>query len=1820
MRWSKRSTRDLSMAKEEKRIEKAALPPETAENVEGRVQPKQRSPRKEFREIKDLLEKSLPFYRDALARAEEEQKNRDKEEAQRLFERIEEEHKKAVERDCGLETDLSFLEELKDIAERLSRAAGLERSVSVVAFASDEINAYVYTQTDRGVEMDDEDESAASIYGGDSIKSQYVFLSTGLVRALAEYQHSRGGTVSQDNIAFVLAHEIRHLQQQRSSEITLTSRRKEEYDADIGALEIMGKAGFNPREALESMEFLVSLSKESSPYSLTHPASKSRLIEISKRIADPDIPMHGIGKEPTALSHQPKTESITHALIAEITQHPSPEDMLECLLEQTDTLGDVCRTLPVAAEAMRYSIFDRLADDPRLRSIYVKYLYSIGKRVFEDRQREQQEKQALRAERDALELKQNRSPGEERRLAELRSTVEAKPSDYAFHHAVQGFVDETHDRWGEAWRAVSPDRWTQTIDEDSEADLAAIADRTDLQATGKRGSTTLALWDLPPIDWVSVEQEWEQGAIADTDSARLIELGMEVRRKNHGEHASRMATEEERKKAAHDFAITILDARTSYDQDPKIKGMRTGIEGRVQNEIVGALQPFLERARSLLEGYVSTELAPDVREKVVQYGMCYLFPYAGLKYPEYSYYPNPSEGEEQRAVAEAVLGILPEIYIRTSAVNPLVGHYRPAPVYSVVGSLPDAARDSMLSQMVQATRDRLACMYPDERESLEHLDQYARDPESKKFVNDPLETYRSARAQGVPDDESRRLRQELLNKANVFIWGDEKVFLTFVLCAYGVRDIGEGGVLESAQTLKRAELEALMSALMEDGVAVHVLSRAAGDLLKYNLVSHDDGPSRLYLEALVHSFNMAESNSFKEQQLFSSMVDAEELLHMESATLLSMAPVFGIAIPIDQIRERVEHNTITHAQLNRYIVQCVERREAKQDDTSKDGAVNPRYIGSLMDIAITRLMEECGIPGSNRIGGLEYDPDLKDALSDGVSLQQIITGLPPSEFRNSLLYEHWKRQGCDSNQFERISKHLKKESWSGSNMLSPALQIGHGVAYAQGVPDQAEHFEQRYYQMKRAGTLENGFDLYQFEESGGYTGIMAAAFRANPDLLICPTYSCAENLAVIGERLEKGEFRDYLLVSALKADYFSHTQQAHAIHQSKGVEQMFESDLATMVSEMPALFLDVTGGEIGGDIPPIYRAALIGNIREILPLIESQSLRIALGRLAFELSKDTADTQQSMTSEDEYGLILELFPKPCAARDEYLKSYLLSHSLPLESIREAHVLLSSEHIRGGSSKDEGGFFAKELIRTEAFRLHPERRSQFLLWLMGIIEDPPRELRIAGGMFGVHYDQMREDFSRLTAAEKKEFLSPLLLYENGIFQPETPEGEENMRSFIATLYDNRLALGTEYDPVLKDVISVAIETSLPERRSSLFMSLLSALEDTGGDPLSFDTLLPLLFENAGIFGTKVAQVLSQRDTMPLGTRGEPMSDAMRENLAKSKENAEPFNVIGVVYTLDDCNRSGRVARIDRLLGSASLKQGHLATTREGVSQIEKVRRPAVEKYIDHDIKVLQAICDVLRKHGYRVPTYFVEYISSIVKDEADFSLEVRNQQVLSQSLPSQSRGWNVHVPEVYFVSKDLIEEEVAPGDSIHKLKKENPVLYAEISRITGIELLKGLFQRGIFHADLHDGNIYADVEKKQITFIDAGAVGEVSRAELPVLRKLFKAIVSKDSRAASEYILRLSEKNAPGEQGDQARTILERTLAANVELIFKKNLPLQEIVSHISFEILDYAMPNKSLRYFLKSVMTGAHHLERLKQLSLRDLIEVGPVLASVVFA
>lgn len=293
-------------------------------------------------------------------------------------------------------------------------------------------------------------------------------------------------------------------------------------------------------------------------------------------------------------------------------------------------------------------------------------------------------------------------------------------------------------------------------------------------------------------------------------------------------------------------------------------------------------------------------------------------------------------------------------------------------------------------------------------------------------------------------------------------------------------------------------------------------------------------------------------------------------------------------------------------------------------------------------------------------------------------------------------------------------------------------------------------------------------------------------------------------------------------------------------------------------------------------------------------------------------------------------------------------------------------------------------------------------------------------------------------------------------------------------------------------------------------------------------------LRLALEELGPVFVKFGQTLSTRpDLLP--------ADVATE-LAKLQDQVPPFD--GEVARAEIEKAYGRPVEsiFDDFdlqpLASASIAQVHAARLKAespestGLEVVVKVLRPGVEAQIRRDLNLMYLLADLLPRvwpDGKRLRTHEVvaEY-DKVIIDELDLIREGANaSQLRSNWLGSEL----IYHPKVYFDysrSNVLVMERVSgiPIDDIEALRAASVNFQVLAER--GVEIFfKQVFRDNFFHADMHPGNIFVDVddpERPRYVAMDFGIVGSLTPTDQRYLAENILAFFHRDYRRVAELHL------------------------------------------------------------------------------------------------
>jgi ubiquinone biosynthesis protein len=320
-------------------------------------------------------------------------------------------------------------------------------------------------------------------------------------------------------------------------------------------------------------------------------------------------------------------------------------------------------------------------------------------------------------------------------------------------------------------------------------------------------------------------------------------------------------------------------------------------------------------------------------------------------------------------------------------------------------------------------------------------------------------------------------------------------------------------------------------------------------------------------------------------------------------------------------------------------------------------------------------------------------------------------------------------------------------------------------------------------------------------------------------------------------------------------------------------------------------------------------------------------------------------------------------------------------------------------------------------------------------------------------------------------------------------------------------------------------------------------------------------LRLALEELGPIFVKFGQVLStRRDLLPVD---------IADELAKLQDNVPPFSSEIAVAAIEAA--FGRP--LDDIFGSfnqsplaaASIAQVHAAVLKNGREVVVKILRPDMREIIERDLEVLQALAMLADRYWTDArrlrPIEVVREYRKTVLDELDLMREAGNAAQLKRNFAGSRM---LYVPEIYwdYCRVNIMVMERIHGVIVSRID-ELKARGANIAKLAenGVEIFfTQVFRHNFFHADMHPGNIFVQVDDPQnprYAAVDFGIVGTLDARDQHYLAENFMAFFERDyGRVAALHIE--SGWVPKGTRADE----LESAVRTVCEPIFNK--PLKEI--------------------------------------------------------
>ena len=288
-----------------------------------------------------------------------------------------------------------------------------------------------------------------------------------------------------------------------------------------------------------------------------------------------------------------------------------------------------------------------------------------------------------------------------------------------------------------------------------------------------------------------------------------------------------------------------------------------------------------------------------------------------------------------------------------------------------------------------------------------------------------------------------------------------------------------------------------------------------------------------------------------------------------------------------------------------------------------------------------------------------------------------------------------------------------------------------------------------------------------------------------------------------------------------------------------------------------------------------------------------------------------------------------------------------------------------------------------------------------------------------------------------------------------------------------------------------------------------------------------TQLRQALEQLGPTFVKIAQILS--------TRPDILSDSYIEEFQKLQDEVKPETFSSIRQIIQN-SLGGSLeevfAQVDpNPIASASIAQVHKGMLHDGTSVVIKVKRPGIEDKIFNDLRLLKQVSKLIRfvpQGSVWDPSEIVDELWESLALELNFLHEAEN---IKRFQKFHQDVKYIIIPQIYpsYSTRDVLVMEYIQGIKVSEKVALAAAGYdlEEIASKIIYNFMHQVFEDGVFHADLHPGNIL--VSKNKVAYLDFGLVGELNQRLKKHFNRLLMGVVEGDLNVIVNSIIHIGVK-------------------------------------------------------------------------------------------
>ncbi len=261
---------------------------------------------------------------------------------------------------------------------------------------------------------------------------------------------------------------------------------------------------------------------------------------------------------------------------------------------------------------------------------------------------------------------------------------------------------------------------------------------------------------------------------------------------------------------------------------------------------------------------------------------------------------------------------------------------------------------------------------------------------------------------------------------------------------------------------------------------------------------------------------------------------------------------------------------------------------------------------------------------------------------------------------------------------------------------------------------------------------------------------------------------------------------------------------------------------------------------------------------------------------------------------------------------------------------------------------------------------------------------------------------------------------------------------------------------------------------------------------------------------------------------LASRGDILTPEIAAGLAGLRDKMPPFSMDEAHAALADAfgeHSETLFAGLEPPVAAASVAQVHPLVLKAGGKLAVKILRPGIEVRIAKDIDAMALGARLMERFlpaSRRLePCQFVDTLSRSLTLEMDLRMEAAGASELSETMDGQN---GVIIPTVnwprtkarVFTMQWLDGAALSDEAALQKTSVDRVKLAQTITA----SFLQSALDHGVFHADMHEGNLFA-LEESHLGMVDFGILGRIGSAERRYLAEILYGFLRRDYRRVAE---------------------------------------------------------------------------------------------------